>query len=130
LTGREGGTLGQWATVIEQIHESGLATGGTLPDSIAGNASDLRLRVQGDADSARLPATQIGKRDLAMFTTGEILDPDSSIGGGRLDPHQPRAADRYFASANLESNRCGTGALRHESLPMRADTYKGSKNAL
>ena len=59
-TGREGGTLGDWATVIEQIREGGLAPGGTLPDRIAGNASDLCLRIQRDADSARLPATQIG----------------------------------------------------------------------
>jgi hypothetical protein len=87
------------------------------------------LGIQGNADGSRLPATQIGKRDLAMFAAGEILDPDSSIGNGRRNPHQTRTADRYFASANLESNRCGTGAWRHESLPMSADTYKGSKDA-
>jgi hypothetical protein len=129
LTGREGGTLGKWATVIEQIRESGLASGGTLPNRVGGIASDLRLGIQGNADCSRLPATQIGKSDLAMFAAGEILDLDFSIDWDLLDPHQTRATDRYFASANLESNRSGTGTLRHESLPLRADTYKGSKNA-
>jgi hypothetical protein len=63
------------------------------------------------------------------FANGEVFDADQPVRHRRLNPHQTRAAHDYFVSTHFESNRGLTGALCHESLPMRVDTYKGTINA-